>query len=206
LKVPPAINQFSKTLDKNTAIELFKLLVKYKPEDKIAKKKRLLQKADAQVKAQKDGKQEAVAAPKKPHTLKYGINHITSLVESKKAQLVVIANDVDPIEVVVWLPTLCRKMGIPYVIVKGKARLGALVGKKTATAVALVNINKEHKNELATLTSVAEEVFNNSDFRKQWGGGHLGNKSKQEIAKKRKKMAKELGHRATPAALASATS
>lgn len=43
-----------------------------------------------------------------------------------KAQLVVIAHDVDPIELVVWLPALCRKMEIPYCIVKGKARLGAV--------------------------------------------------------------------------------
>lgn len=41
-----------------------------------------------------------------------------------KAQLVVIAHDVDPIELVVWLPALCRKMGVPYCIVKGKSRLG----------------------------------------------------------------------------------
>ena len=45
-----------------------------------------------------------------------------------KAQLVVIAHDVDPIELVVWLPALCRKMGVPYAIVKGKARLGAVSG------------------------------------------------------------------------------
>ena len=38
----------------------------------------------------------------------------------------VIAHDVDPIELVVWLPALCRKMEIPYCIVKGKARLGAV--------------------------------------------------------------------------------
>ena len=43
-----------------------------------------------------------------------------------KAQLVVIAHDVDPIELVVWLPALCRKMEIPYCIVKGKARLGSV--------------------------------------------------------------------------------
>ena len=43
-----------------------------------------------------------------------------------KAQLVVIAHDVDPIELVVWLPALCRKMEIPYCIVKGKSRLGAV--------------------------------------------------------------------------------
>ena len=44
-----------------------------------------------------------------------------------KAQLVIIAHDVDPIELVVWLPALCRKMEIPYCIVKGKARLGAVI-------------------------------------------------------------------------------
>jgi large subunit ribosomal protein L7Ae len=46
--------------------------------------------------------------------------------EQGKAQLVVIAHDVDPIELVVWLPALCRKMGVPYAIVKGKSRLGAV--------------------------------------------------------------------------------
>jgi ribosomal protein L7Ae-like RNA K-turn-binding protein len=45
---------------------------------------------------------------------------------------VAIAHDVNPIELVVWLPALCRKQGIPYAIVKGKARLGALVHKKNA--------------------------------------------------------------------------
>lgn len=29
-----------------------------------------------------------------------------------------IAHDVDPIELVVWLPALCRKMNVPYCIVK----------------------------------------------------------------------------------------
>ena len=39
----------------------------------------------------------------------------------------VIAHDVDPIELVVWLPALCRKMEVPYCIVKGKSRLGAVM-------------------------------------------------------------------------------
>jgi len=43
---------------------------------------------------------------------------------------VIISHDVDPIELVVWLPALCRKMNIPYCIVKGKARLGHVVHKK----------------------------------------------------------------------------
>jgi len=38
LKVPPTINQFSKTVDKATAVQLFKFLNKYRPETKKAKK------------------------------------------------------------------------------------------------------------------------------------------------------------------------
>ncbi len=55
---------------------------------------------------------------KKPVVVKFGLNHITHLVETSKAKLVVIAHDVDPIELVVWLPAVCRKMDVPYIIVK----------------------------------------------------------------------------------------
>jgi large subunit ribosomal protein L7Ae len=55
---------------------------------------------------------------KKPMVVKFGLNHVSTLVEAGKAQLVVIAHDVDPIELVVWLPALCKKQGVPYCIVK----------------------------------------------------------------------------------------
>merc|ERR1712200_180380 len=40
LKVPPMINQFSQTLDKQTAASFFKLAEKYRPETRAAKKAR----------------------------------------------------------------------------------------------------------------------------------------------------------------------
>lgn len=54
--------------------------------------------------------------------IKFGLKHVTTLIEEQKASLVVIAHDVTPIELVVWLPALCRKMGVPYCIMKGKVR------------------------------------------------------------------------------------
>jgi len=45
--VPPALNRFTKAIDKNTAQNIFKLLLKYRPEDKAAKKERLLREAEA---------------------------------------------------------------------------------------------------------------------------------------------------------------
>jgi large subunit ribosomal protein L7Ae len=47
LKVPPAIAQFSHTLDKNNTSQLFKLLDKYRPESKLEKKDRLTANASA---------------------------------------------------------------------------------------------------------------------------------------------------------------
>lgn len=80
-------------MDKQTAVQLFKLLEKYRPESKLAKKNRLKTEAEAKAKG------EELAPSKKPNLLKAGINTVTKLIEKKKAQLVVIAHDVDPIEV-----------------------------------------------------------------------------------------------------------
>lgn len=77
----------------STAKQLFKLAHKYRPETKVEKKLRLREAAEKK----EAGKEQS--AGKKPIVIKYGLNHVTSLVEQKKAQLVVIAHDVDPIEV-----------------------------------------------------------------------------------------------------------
>jgi len=190
LKVPPALNQFTKTLDKNMAGNLFKLLMKYRPEDSAAKKERLLAKAEAE-------KAGSVVESKKPVVVKYGLNHITYLIEQGKAQLVVIAHDVDPIELVVWLPALCRKMGVPYCIVKGKARLGAVVHQKTAAALCLTAVKAEDKHDLAKLVESVKLNFNDrfDDARRQWGGGILGVKSQHKENVRQKLLEKELRQR-----------
>jgi len=195
LKVPPAIAQFSHTLDKNTATQLFKLLNKYRPESKLEKKTRLQATAEATA----DEKEKEPKDSKKPLFVKYGLNHCVALVEAKKASLVVIAHDVDPIELVIFLPALCRKMGVPYVIVKGKARLGTVVHKKTAAVVTLQDVKSEDERELATLVSAAKANFSDKyeEQRRQWGGGVRGNKSSQMLRKR----AKAAGQSVTSAAI-----
>ncbi|UZJ57318.1 hypothetical protein CBS101457_006638 [Exobasidium rhododendri] len=185
LKVPPAIAQFSNALDKNTATALFKLMNKYRPESKQEKKTRL----DAVAKDVADGKKsDPKEDGKKPLFVKYGLNHVVALIEAKKANLVVIADDVDPIELVVFIPALCRKMGIPYVIVKGKARIGTLVHKKTAAVAAIQDVRSEDARDLATLVSAAKANYleKYEDSRRHWGGGVRGNKSEAKLAKRAK--------------------
>jgi len=192
LKVPPSLNQFTRALDKNTAASVFKLLAKYRPETKQEKKARLTAAAAAKA----EGK--TVDDGKKPVFVKYGLNHITTLVENKKAQLVLIADDVDPIELVVWLPALCRKMDVPYAIVKGKARLGTLVHKRTATAVAVTGVRPEDKNDLAQLINAIKIKYNDKydEQKRTWGGGILGVKSQAAITKREKAKARELASKA----------
>jgi large subunit ribosomal protein L7Ae len=202
LKVPPALNQFSRTLEKNAAQNLFKLLVKYRPETKEQKKKRLVEAAKSE--AKKEETEEAKAA-KKPKVIKYGLNHVTTLIESKKAQLVIIAHDVDPVELVVWLPALCRKMDIPYAIVKGKARLGYLVHKKTASVVALTEVKKEDQAALAQLNSSFRALFNdNVNDRRKWGGGVMGIKANHVTRYRQKLAEKEAAKHGSVAAPAAA--
>merc|ERR1712094_602 len=167
-KMTPAINQFSNTFDQRQASQVFRLLNNLKPETKTEKKERLAEQAE---KVAAGGK----AAAKKPVAVKMGMNHVTSLIEETKAKLVVIAHDVDPIEVIVWLPSLCKSRGVPYCIVKSKSRLGAVVGKKTATCLAITDVKPENRNDLQSLITLAEANFNNvyEDHMRKWGDAQL---------------------------------
>merc|ERR1711907_8932 len=179
IKIPPAINHFSNTFDQRQASQVFRLLNNLKPETKTEKKERLAAQAEKVAAGQS-------ASAKKPVAVKMGINHVTSLVEEKKAKLVVIAHDVDPIEVVCWLPSLCKARGIPYCIIKSKARLGAVVGKKTATCLAITDVKAENKADLATLVTLAEANFNNvyDDAMRKWGDAEASGRQQAAAAKR----------------------
>jgi len=188
LKVPPAINQFTSALDRQTASQLFRLMDKYRPETKQAKKERL--RARAHEKAEGKDDKPTKRAP----VIRSGINTVTSLVEQKKAQLVVIAHDVEPIELVIFLPALCRKMGVPYCIVKGKARLGRVVRRKTTACLAFQTLLPDDKPGLSKLVESVKTNFNEryEELRRHWGGGVLGSKSQARINKLEKAKEKEI--------------
>merc|ERR1712179_399772 len=192
LKVPPPVNQFSSTLDKQTATQLFKLLDKYRPETKEAKKERLKARAEEKAKGKAD------APTKRAPVIRHGVNSVVTLVEKKKAQLVVIANDVDPIELVLFLPALCRKMGVPYCIVKNKARLGRVVRRKTTTCLAITNVESCDRGALNKLVESVRTNYNEraEEIKKHWGGSTLGSKSSARINKARKAEAKEVAAKA----------
>jgi len=72
--------------------------------------------------------------------VKKGTNETTKAVERGQARLVVIAEDVDPPEIVGHLPVLCDEKKIPYTYVPSKKRLGEAAGIEVAAAsVAIID-------------------------------------------------------------------
>ena len=193
LSTPGPINQFTHVLEKDQVDKLFKLLSKYVPENKKQKRQRLKEEAARK----SEGKEEQPSS--KPLVVKFGLNHITTLVEQKQAKLVVMAHDVEPIELMVFLPALCRKMDVPYCFVKGKARLGKFVHQKTATCLALTEVRKEDEHDLSMLRQFYKGKYNdNVGIRTLEGAPVMG------IKHQRRRGGQKKVKKAAPAAAAAA--
>ncbi len=71
--------------------------------------------------------------------LRVGTNEVTKSSERAEAKLVVMAEDVDPVEILIHVPMLCEEKRIPYLYVPKKQRLGQSAGlTKSAASVAIV--------------------------------------------------------------------
>ncbi len=75
-----------------------------------------------------DAAYEALQIAAKTGIVRKGTNEATKAIERAQAKLVVIAEDVDPPEVVAHLPLLCEERKIPYVFVPSKEKIGNAVG------------------------------------------------------------------------------
>lgn len=86
---------------------------------------------------------------------------------------------------------------MPYCIVKGKARLGLLVRRKTCSSVALTQVDSGDRTNLNKIVEVVKTNFNDrgDEIRRHWGGGLLGSKSAARIAKLERAKAKELAQK-----------
>merc|ERR1712227_1138999 len=126
--------------------------------------------------ARAEGKDDAPS--KRAPVVRHGVNTVTTLIEKKKAQLVVIANDVDPIEMVMFLPALCRK--------------------KTTSCVAITSVDSNDRSSLSKLVETVKTNYNErfDEIRRHWGGGSLGSKSSARIAKIEKARLKEAAMKA----------
>lgn len=90
--------------------------------------------------------------------IRVGTNEVTKSSERAEAKLVVMAEDVDPVEILIHIPMLCEEKRIPYLYVGKKQQLGQSAGlSKSAASVAVVEAGEAQAllEELAqTFTSL----------------------------------------------------
>ncbi len=87
-----------------------------------------------------------------------GTNETTKVVASSVGQLVVIAGDVEPAEIVMHLPALCDEKKIPYVYVPNKVELGRAVGIDVGAASVCIVEPGEGKEQLKEVLKNIEKL------------------------------------------------
>ncbi len=98
---------------------------------------------------------EAVAIAKATGKLRRGVNEVTKTIERGVAKLVVMAEDVEPEEVLMHLPILCEEKQVPYAYVPSKIELGKASGINVPTSsIAVVDVGDSKK----LVTEISESV------------------------------------------------
>ena len=88
---------------------------------------------------------EALEIAKDTGRIKKGINEATKSIERGIARLVIVAEDVEPQEVIMYLPGLCDDKKAPYIFVKSKTDLGNAAGIERPTAAVAIIVEGKAK-------------------------------------------------------------
>ena len=110
-----------------------------------------------------DAAYEALQIAAQSGQVRRGTNETTKAVERVQAKLVVIAEDVDPPEVVAHLPLLCEERKIPYVFVPSKNKIGTSSGIDVPSAAACIT-------EPGEATSLVKEISGRIEELRKGGG------------------------------------
>lgn len=81
---------------------------------------------------------EVVRVSSQTGKVRKGTNETTKAIERGQAKLVIIAEDVEPPEVVAHLPIICEERKCHYVYVPSKQELGKVLGIDIGTAAACI--------------------------------------------------------------------
>lgn len=92
--------------------------------------------------------------------IKKGTNETTKAIERGVAKLVVIAEDVEPPEVVAHLPLLCEEKKVPYIFVPNKIQLGSSSGIEVPAASVCIT-------EAGSATDLIHEIDGQLDALKK---------------------------------------
>ncbi len=101
---------------------------------------------------------EVLSLAKQSGKIKKGSNEATKMIERGMARLVLIAEDVDPPEIVAHLPLLCEERGVPYIYVPSKEKLGKSAGIEATAAAAVIIEPGQASQQLDDLITQLNDV------------------------------------------------
>lgn len=99
---------------------------------------------------------EAIEVAKATGKIKKGSNEVTKVIEKGTAKLVAYAKDVEPKEIVMHIPLLCKEKNVPCFEIGTKEELGAAAGIEVGTAAVAVTEEGEAKSLIGKLASKEE--------------------------------------------------
>lgn len=93
--------------------------------------------------------------------LKKGANEATKALNRGKAELILVAADTEPIEILMHLPLLCEDKNVPYVFVRSKQGLGRACGvSRPVIACSIIqNEGSQIKSQIDTLKLNIEKLL-----------------------------------------------
>ena len=101
---------------------------------------------------------EAVRLAKQSGIVRKGTNETTKAIERGISKLVIIAEDVEPPEVVAHLPILCDERTSKYVFVPSKKELGNALGIEVGAAAATIIDAGESQQIIEQITSSVDNL------------------------------------------------
>ncbi len=123
--------------------------------------------------------------------IRIGVNEVTKAVEREKAKLVLIAKDVEPKEIVMHLPILCREKKIPYSFVNTKKELGEKAGIEVGTSSIAIVEEGPAKKELTELVKKINQFIEKGKPAGKKAAGETGKKEEKQTEAGEKKKPKE---------------
>jgi large subunit ribosomal protein L7Ae len=107
-----------------------------------------------------DAAYEALQLATQTGSVRKGTNETTKAVERAQAKLVLIAEDVDPPEVVAHIPIICEERKIPYIFVPTKQKIGSAIGIDVPAAAACIIELGDATPLVKEITKRLEEIKN----------------------------------------------
>jgi large subunit ribosomal protein L7Ae len=101
---------------------------------------------------------EALEVARDTGTVKKGTNETTKSVERGNAELVLVAEDVSPEEIVMHLPELAEEKGIPYIFIETQDDVGHAAGLEVGSAAAAIVDAGEAQEQVEDIAAKVEEL------------------------------------------------